>query len=373
MQFITDRDALNEAVNIVQKAAAVKSAIPALEGILIETRNDILHFTAYDLNVSIDYELSASIEEEGSIVLPARLFSDIVRKLPSSNIEIKTDEKLHVHIASGASEFTIMGIDTDEFPEISPPSQQNRISIDINAFKRLVRQTIFAAAQNDLKPVLTGVLFKPNTEEKSICAVAVDGFRLAIKKESYEDLKGQSNQFIVPMRTLSELLKILPDTEDKILNILIGDKNITFVFEQMTLTSRLLEGEFLNYESAIPQNCVFKVTVPVREFSQMIERASLLTSSTIKSPIRCEFDIASIKVTTSSNIGKFCDEIKTEQFNQQLIIGFNHKYMLDALGACDESEVVFELTNPLSPIVIKPCEGDGFLFMVLPVRLNLEA
>lgn len=372
MKFSCDRNVLNEAINIVQKAASVKSTIPALEGILIEIQQPgIVHFSAYDLSISISYQIDAEDTEPGTVILSSKLFGEIVRKLPSCPVTIEADNKTFLTtICGGNSNFTITGMSPENFPELPDVLSDDGIILTYSDFKNMVRQTIFAVSITDLKPILTGVLFELNKEEGRVSAVAVDNFRLAIRKAPFQQVTGNFSKVVIPSRALNEMVKILPDSEDDTLQICHSKNFVAFRFGGVQLVSRLLEGEFLDYKAALPKDYKFRVNVNVRDFSQVIERAALMANATIISPIRCDFDFDHIDITTASNIGKFNDSVPCEPFSDKMVIGFNYKYMLAALSACDDEEVVIELQSNLAPIILKPKDKDDYLFLVLPLRMK---
>ena len=219
---------------------------------------------------------------------------------------------------------------------------------------------------------IKGILFDIDTEEKIVRSVAVDGVRLAVRKEKYISFQGEMTKFVIPRKTVMELLKNLPDDTEMVVNVSVSHKHIIFRMEEMVLTSRRLQGEFLNYNNAIPTEYTFALTVDKRQFASSIERAALLVSPTIRIPIRCTFDFNMIKLSTATNMGMFYDEFEVEPFQNTLEVGFNHKLMLDALNACDQSEIKIELGGSTAPIVLRPAEGDDFIFLVLPMRLSHE-
>ena len=372
MKFSCDRSILNEAINIVQKAASAKSTIPALEGILIEISDEgKVLMSAYDQNISISYEIEADDTEHGVIILNSRIFGDIIRKLPACTVTIEADNRTYLtHITGGNSNFTITGMSDENFPELPGVLSEDGIILTYSNFKTMVRQTIFAVSITDLKPILTGVLFELNKEEGSISAVAVDNFRLAIRKVPFEQVQGNFSKVVIPSRALNELLKILPDSDEETIEIRHSGSFVSFKFDSVHLVSRLLEGEFLDYKAAIPKNYKFRVKTNVRDFEKVIERASLMANASIISPIRCSFDFDHIDISTASNIGKFEDSIECEEFSEKMVIGFNYKYMLAALAACDDEEIMIELQSNLAPIILRPMDRDDYLFLVLPLRMK---
>ena len=372
MRFVCQKDKLNEAVSIVSKAASVKSTISALEGIKAEIKDGLIKLSAYDFTLAISASFDADVVEEGTIIFPAKLFGDIIRKLPNGEIYIEADENYQIKISAGGSFFNIMGVSPEDFPEIPTVETIDRVDLAVPAFKRLVKQTIYAASTLDIKPILTGILFQINDEESSVLAVGLDQFRLALKKESFEYKSGNLSEFIVPAKILKEIINILPEETDSNIGISVSGKNVMFTYENFIIVSRTLEGEFLNYKNVIPKDSSFEVKIKTRDLRAMIDRAALITSNAIKSPIRCDFDFDSIKISTASNIGKFTDMINTDNFGQKMTVGFNNKFMLEALSACDSDDIIIKINSELTPILILPPEGDDFLFMVLPMRLNLD-
>lgn len=373
MNFVCQRDKLSEAVNVVSKAASVKSTITALEGIKAEVKDGKIKMSAYDFNVAISAVFDANTVENGTIIFPAKLFSDIVRKLPGGeDVYIEADDGYQIKISCGGTVFNIMGVSPQDFPEIPSVLDENCVELTVSAFKRLIKHTVYAASQTDLKPILTGILFEINDRESFISAVGLDQYRLSLKRESFEYKSGDINKFIVPAKTLKELLNILPEESENNIRICVSEKNVMFCYDNFVMISRTLEGEFLDYRKVIPADFKFKVRVKTRELRSMIDRAALITSNAIKSPIRCDFDFDTVKISTASNIGKFTEVINVPNFAEKLTVGFNNKFMLEALSACDADEILIRLCTELTPIILEPVEGEDFLSMVLPMRLNLD-
>ena len=372
MKFTCDRNALNEAINIVSKAASQKSTIPALEGIQISTFEEgVVHLSAYDLSVSISYDLDAEETEKGIAVLSSKLFGEIIRKLPSGSVTVEIDDKTYLTtIDCGNAHFTITGMSDENFPELPDVLSESGIVLTYNDFRTMVRQTIFAVSITDLKPILTGVLFELNQQAGTVSAVAVDNFRLAIRKVPFVQVNGGFNKVVIPSRALNEMLKILPESEEDTIEISNSKNFVAFRFGNVKLVCRLLEGEFLDYKAALPKEHKFYIDVNVREFTRIIDRAALMANSTIISPIRCNFDYDRIEISTVSNIGKFSDTMLTETFSENMVIGFNYKYMLAALAACDDDEIRIELQSNLAPIILRPKDKDDYLFLVLPLRMK---
>ncbi len=373
MRFVCRRDILNDAVGTVSKAAAVKSANSTLEGIKAEAKDGTLFLTAYDFNIAICSDIEATVIKEGVLIFPAKRFCDIIRKGSGEDVEIAADESGKITIVCGNSSFDIEGMPAADYPSLPKVDKKERVELTISAFRRLIKQTVYAAAQTEQRPILTGILFEIDDAQQCITAVGVDSARLALKRESYEKKTGGLEKFIVPAKYLNELLKILPEDSENSISISVSDKHAVFEYEQFRFLTRTLEGEFLNYKSVIPESCRFKVKVNTRELRSVFDRASLIAiSEAIKSPIRCEFDYDRIKVSTASNKGRFSEFIEVENFGEKITVGFNNKLMLEALSACDSEKITIGLNSELTPLVLEPQEGNGFLSLVVPMRLNLD-
>lgn len=367
MKVICNKDKLCDAVTNVSRAVSSKSTILALEGILLQAKGDSLSLTGYDLELGITTTIDAKVEGEGEIILSARLLSDMIRRMPYEVIEISSDEKLLTQIVSGAAEYTILGLDPQEFPELPTVSGEPLLEMEAGALKSMIDQTLFAVAVSDAKPVHKGSLF--DIKESVLTVVSVDGYRLALRREPVK--VGENVSFVVPGKTLSEVSKLLGDPEKQI-SLTISKKHIIFHIEGYFVISRLLEGEFLDYKAAIPTDQTTEILISTRAFIDSIERISLLISDKLRSPLKVSFLDEVIKSSCSTTIGKAHDEIACKKTGDDVDMGFNSKYLLDALRACSSDEVLLQVNGPLSPMKVVPKESDGFLFLVLPVRLKSE-
>ncbi len=367
MKIICSKQNLVEAVSNVSRAVSTKTSLPALSGILIKASGEYITLTGYDLELGISTQMECKVVEAGEIVLSAKLFFDMIRRMPAEEIVISSDEKLLTTVKSGISEFTILGIDPDEFPELPKLTDSESITLNQCVLKSMIDQTLFAVATSDSKPVHTGSMFE--VEGKTLTVVSVDGYRLAMRKEPVS--LDQELSFIVPGKTLSEVSKLIKD-DDKNLEISVSRKHIVFHIHGYSIISRLLEGEFLDYKAAIPQNSGTTVKIGVRDFIDSIERTSLLISDRLKSPIKLSLDENMIRLSCQTAIGKAYDEVSCEIDGPFCDMGFNNIYLLDALKACGCDKVRLEINGPLSPMKVLPLESDSFLFLVLPVRLKNE-
>ena len=367
MKFTVNKSDITEAVGNIQRAVSTKTSIPALEGILLGAGEAGLELCAYDLELGITTVIPAFVVEPGRAVLSAKLFSDIVRRTPAETITITVDEKNMATLESGYSRFSIIGIPAEEFPELPKLTDSTQFSMAGSVLKSMIRQTLFAIAESDAKPIHQGSLF--NLENGMMDVVSVDGYRLAVRREPVEF--SDSLDFVVPGKTLSEILKLIKETDDPV-EISAGRRHILFKIDNYTVISSLLEGEFLNYKAAIPPESQTEVVLKTREAIDSVERVSLLITDRLKSPVRCLFGENEIKLNCTTSMGRASDQIDVEMTGQSVEIGFNNRYLLEALRNTECDEVKVQLGGPLSPMKVVPKEGDSFLFLVLPVRLKSE-
>ncbi len=367
MKFTCNRHKLNEAVTNVQKAVSSKSTMPALEGILLKTQNNRISLCGYDLEIGITTSIDADIVTEGSIVINAKLFSDIIKKMPEDKITIETNEKLIVYIVSGKVDYKIIGISADEYPELPAVTASETLNINGEALASMIRQTKYAIAENDMKPAHKGSLFE--IQNGTIRVVSVDGYRLAIRNEKIE-YTGEKT-FIVPGKSLSEVSKLISDDSSSV-DMRVGGRHIIFQIGEYSIITRLIEGEFMNYKAALPKQHSTEMKVNTRKFINSIERMSLLLTDRLKSPIRCRIENGLIKCSCNTSVGQAYDEFEADISGEDVEIGFDNKYMLDAMRYTETDMVKIQINGPLSPIVVSPSEGDNFTFLVLPVRLKNE-
>ena len=367
MKFSCEKALLQAAISTTSRAVSPKSSIPALEGILLEAGSD-LRLTGYNLETGIRTIVPADIREEGTLVLGARLFGEIVRKLPDDIVTFQSENYM-VNIKCGMSEFNILGTDPEEFPELPTVEYQNSLILPQSRLKAMISQTLFAVSDNESRPIHTGSLFEVDSEGLTI--VSVDGYRLALRHESIDKKEGaETFSFVVPGAALSEVEKICSDVDEPA-SVTQGARHVMFKVGDTMLVSRRLEGEFLAYRQAIPRNNTIHVEGETRALLSSIDRVSLIISDKLKSPLRCVFDSNLLKISTKTAIGDAYDECPLSGDGGGLEIGFNNKYLMDALKAAPADRVRLELTTGVSPCVILPTEGEeNFLYMVLPVRLK---
>ena len=366
MKFSCEKALLSTAVSTASRAVSPKSSIPAMEGILIEA-GSVLRLTGYNLETGIQATVPAEIREKGSLVLSARLFSEIVRKMPDDILTFSSNG-YNVNIKCGLSEFNILGTDPEEFPELPSVDQQNALTLKQPVLRSMIGQTLFAVSDNESRPVHTGSLF--DVEGNTLTVVSVDGYRLALRRETVEEKHGVENfSFVVPGSALSEVEKIC-SSEEKV-TITQGARHIMFQAGDILLVCRRLEGEFLPYKSAIPRNNTTIIQADSRTLLSCLDRVSLIISEKLKSPLRCVFGDGMLSVSTKTAIGDAADQCPIEGNGGGLEIGFNNKYLMDAIKAAPADKLRLEFTSGVAPCVILPAEGEEtFIYMVLPVRLK---
>lgn len=367
MKFSCEKALLQAAISTTSRAVSPKSSIPALEGILLEAGSD-LRLTGYNLETGIRTIVPADIREEGTLVLGARLFGEIVRKLPDDIVTFQSENYM-VNIKCGMSEFNILGTDPEEFPELPTVEYQNSLILPQSRLKAMISQTLFAVSDNESRPIHTGSLFE--VDSNGLTIVSVDGYRLALRHEAIDKKEGaETFSFVVPGAALSEVEKICSDVDEPA-SVTQGARHVMFKVGDTMLVSRRLEGEFLAYRQAIPRNNTIHVEGETRALLSSIDRVSLIISDKLKSPLRCVFDSNLLKISTKTAIGDAYDECPLSGDGGGLEIGFNNKYLMDALKAAPADRLRLEFTSGVAPCVILPAEGEeNFVYMVLPVRLK---
>lgn len=367
MKFSCEKYLLQSACGTASRAAASKSPIPALEGLLLQA-SDRLTVTGYDLKKGIYTQLEAEVKEQGSVVVGARLFGEMIRRLPDGIVTISTDINNNVNVKCGKSEFNFMGISPEDYPEMPVVDGVNNIALPQKILGSMINQTIFAVADNDMRPIYTGTLFDIEGDELTL--VAVDGYRLAKRSEKLESARMENCSFVVPGSALADIERICGDSEE-LVKISVGAKHISFSIGETVVVSRRLEGEFLNYKKSIPESFKYTVKVDRGEFMSAIDRVALIVSERNTSPVRMSFNDGSIDCLCVTPIGRAEDVCSCEGSGEGLQIGFNDRYLKDALKAAAKEELNVCLNSAASPCIITAADGsDNFTYMILPVRLH---
>ncbi len=367
MRFTCEKNMLVMGLNIAGRTVAQKSSLSVLEGILCKAGLGI-SLTGYNMETAITYDIDADVSDPGECILPAKLFGDIIRRLPEGPVTVVVDESFKVSIRSGYASFTISAESSEDYPELPDVNDGRPVKLPQNKLKELINGTIFAVSENQGRPIHTGVKFE--VTDASITAIAVDGFRLARRTYHPEEGTGREMNFVVPSGSLKEVEKIVSDSEDEA-SFTLGRKHILFQVGKATLVCRLLEGEFLDWRRVVPTNCPIRLVAHVSDLASSVERVGLIVSEKYKSPVRCLFGNQELQMKTNTTIGMAEDRCSFAGDGKELEIGFNVRYLLDALKAVPSEEVTLELTNGLSPIVLTPAEDKfDFSYMVLPVRIK---
>ncbi|MCF2643365.1 MAG: DNA polymerase III subunit beta [Lachnospiraceae bacterium] len=366
MKLICSKQNLLYGVNIVSKAVPTRTTMAILECILIDASSNEIKLTANDMELGIETRIEGQIEERGIIALDAKLFSEIVRKLPDSDVIIETDASFKTTITCETAKFNIIGKPGDDFSYIPLIERNEAIQISQFTLKEVIKQTIFSIADNDNNKLMTGELFEIN--ENQLKVVSLDGHRISIRKiqlkENYADRK-----VVVPGKTLQEISKILPGSAEEDVNIFITDNHIVFEFENTTVVSRLIEGEYFRIDQMLSSDYETKVKINKRKLLDCIDRATLLVREGDKKPIIMNIEGESMELKINSFNGSMNEKIDIKKDGKDILIGFNPKFFIDALRVIDEEEVTLYMVNPKAPCFIKN-EEESFIYLILPVNFN---
>jgi len=369
MKFTCDKTILINNINIVSKAVSSRTTLPILECILLSVDKNGLKMTGNDLEMGIETSyIEAEVISEGTIAIEARLFSEIIKRLPDNGwVIIEVIEDNLVVIKCGKAEFKIMGLSGEEFPVIPKVERNNEYRISAPILKDMIRQTIFAVSLDESKPVLTGELFE--IDANALKLVAVDGFRVAFRSVL---LEGDSPDItvVVPGKTLNEISKILPSDDEVKVSICFTDKHMLIQMDECMVVSRLLDGEFLKYKQILEADYNTSVKIKRDEFLKALERASLISKENKKNPVKLDIERDIIKISSNTETGTSYDELMVETAGDGLSIAFNPKYLIDALKSIEDDTTYMQFTTALSPCIITGEEGCGYKYLVLPLRVN---
>lgn len=368
MKFSCEKLNLQSAISTASRAVAAKSSIPALEGLLLTAQGSSLTVCGYNMQTGIRTRFEADVAEEGELVLNARLFGDIIRRMPDDVITFSSDEKMLVHLSCGDADFDISALSASDFPDLPEVEEKYSVSLPEKTLKSMIQQTSFAVSTNEARPVHMGSLFE--ISDAGLTVVSVDGFRLALRREPLEKIEGGAFSFVAPGTALNEVEKICEDI-DELLTITLGQRHILFEVGETELICRRLEGEFLDYKNAIPRRNPISLVADTRAMLESLERVSVVISEKLKSPVRCVFESDRVLLSAKTASGDAKDVCRIVGDGGGLEIGFNNKYLMDALRYAPAESVKIELNTGISPAIIVPVDGEeSFLYMVLPVRLK---
>ena len=369
MRIICKKSNLVKGVSIVSKAVPSKTTMPILECILIDATTDVIKLTANDMELGIETKIEGEIEERGIIALDAKVFSDIVRKLPDNEVVIETDSSFKTTITCEKAKFNIIGKSGEDFSYIPYIERNEEISISQFTLKEVIRQTIFSIADNENNKLMTGELFE--VANGILKVVGLDGHRIAIRNieltSHADDVK-----VVVPGKTLSEISKILSTNAEDAVTIYFTNNHILFEFDNTTVVSRLIEGEYFRINQMLSSDYETKVTINKKEFLDSIDRATLLIKESEKKPIILSITDGSLEVHVNSSMGSLNEDIDINKDGKDIMIGFNPKFLIDALKVIDDEQIYIYLVNPKAPCFIKDDEGT-FIYLILPVNFNAAA
>lgn len=366
MKLICSKSELQKSVNISLKAVSSKTTMPILECILINASASEITFTSNDMELGIETKVQGIIEEKGIVALDAKLFSEIIRKLPDNEVVIQTDDKLNTTITCEKAKFTIPGRDGEDFAYLPMIEKNDGIVLSQYTLKEVIRQTIFSIATNENNKLMTGELFE--IKDNILKVVSLDGHRIAIRKielkESYGDKK-----VVVPGKTLNEISKILSGEVEDQVQIFFTDNHIVFEFDDTVVVSRLIEGEYFRIEQMLSSDYETKIKINKREFLNCIDRATLFVKEGEKKPIIINIEGDQMVLNINSQIGSMNEDIDIAKEGKDIMIGFNPRFLIDALKVIDDEEITIYLVNPKAPCFIKD-ETESYIYLILPVNFN---
>ncbi|MBQ6888895.1 MAG: DNA polymerase III subunit beta [Lachnospiraceae bacterium] len=366
MKLVCSKSNLLNGVQIVSKAVPSKTTMSILECILIDATRGVIKLTANDMELGIETTIEGDILEKGIIALDAKIFLEIVRKLPDSDITIETDSSYKTTITCEKAKFNIIGKSGDDFSYLPIIERDDSVVVSQFTLKEIVRQTIFSISDNDNNKLMTGELFEINGNELKV--VSLDGHRISIRKI---ELKNDypNKKVVVPGKTLNEVSKILSGETDKDVSIFFADKHVVFEFDNTVVVSRLIEGEYFKIDQMLSSDYETKVKINKREFLNCIDRATLLVKEGDKKPIIINITDDTMELKINSTVGSMNEEIDIAKSGKDLMIGFNPKFLIDALKVIDEEEIEIYLVNPKAPCFIKNPE-ESYIYLILPVNFT---
>lgn len=367
MNFICNQSKLTKALNIVSKAVSTRTTIPILRGILLEVSGDMLTLSASDLDISIIKTVKIQGNQDGRIVVNAKLFSDVIRKLPNSDIEFKLEDgKLLISCLN--SKFDLIVSSADDFPNVNKISQENSMVFDKNIFKDIIKRTTFAASIDESKGIITGTLIE--LSDNSLKMVAIDGFRMAVNTEEISE--NYNGKIVISSKILNDIGRIISESEEDVdyIKFSMSDNSASVRYGSIEVNLRLMEGEFIKYNDVLPKENPIKIRVNRVALNEAIERASLLSKEGKNNLIKLDCTQGSMAISSRSDEGSVVEEVLIEKSGDDIEIGFNAKYLIDILKVIDDEEIELNMNNPISPCLVKPTEGIRYEYLILPVRIT---
>lgn len=368
MKFSCNQNKLSKSLNIVSRGISVRTTLPILKGILLDVKDGTLTISSSDLDISIIRSMKIDSSENGKVVVNAKIFTDIIKKLPSADIEFTVREENKIEIKCLNTDFEIICISPDEFPTIPTTSFDDAMSFHKETFKELIRRTQFAAHSDESRGVISGILIE--MEKSCLKMVAIDGYRMAINKE--ETVIEHENSFVISARIMGELSKIISDSQDEsdIIKIKKNGNNLSALIGNNEVNLRIMDGDFLKYNEMVPSDSSIHVKIDRRSLNEAIDRASIFSIEGQNNLIKLNIKDDLMEISSRSQDGSVIEDVMIEKKGGDIEIGFNAKYLIDILKVIDDEEIMMYFNSPVTPCVVTPVESDNYLFLVLPVRVK---
>ncbi len=369
MKISLDRDALLSQLQTVTRVASTRSAIQALSGVQLDATGDVCELRATDTDVSLRVPLDASIDRPGSLVLPGRLILDVVRSLPANQVSLEQRATEHdVELISGNATFHIRTLHSEDFPPFPDPDPATAVTLPAAAFVQTAQKVAGSASRDETRPVLTGILVSASTTEVSM--VATDSYRLSVKRTVLAEPLSAGFEVNVPSRALQELARIAAHSDDETLSVSVRQNQVVFVLGKVVLSSRLIDGQFPNYRQLLPETFEHQLRIPSSELGDVVRRISLLAQK--NAPLRLAFAPGELTVSAQTpDIGEAREAMPVAFQGEPLEIGFNPEFLRDGLDAIDHGDVIMKLISPLRPGLLEAGDDSGFLYLIMPIRLNV--
>jgi len=369
VKIICAKNLLADGLSIVSKVASAKSTIPILECCLLVVDANGLKLTAKDSEMTIQTNfIESEVVEEGSIALDIKIFTDIVKGLPGPTIEITCDDKFLTVIRSGKSEFKILGMNPEEFPDIPNVPKNQAYSLPSISLKNMIRQTVFSVSTDATKPVLCGQLM--DIANDTLRVVSVDGFRISMRQDKVDGSSSDNLKMIVPSKTMGEVGKLLSADGDAVINFYCTDKHLLFELDSCIVVSNLIEGEYINYENMLAGEVTTLITVSRAELLESVDRATLISKDTKKNPVKFKISDSVMAITSNAEMGTSYEELNVLQDGPDLEIGFNPKYITDVMRALEGEKITISFSSSVSPCIIRVEDSEDYKYLVLPLRLR---
>ncbi len=366
MKIVCSRSNLLKGVNIVSKAVSSKTTLPILECILIESHNGVIKMTANDLELGIETTIEGSILKEGTVAIEARIFSEIIRRLPENDVTIEVTDNYHTLITCEKAKFNLAGRSGDDFSALPHIEKENHITLSQYALKEIIKQTIFSISDNDNNVIMTGELFQ--VDDQTFKVVSLDGFRISIRRIELKDHYDHVNM-IIPGKTLNDLTKILSGETEEEIKIYFTRNHLLFEFENTKVVSRIIDGEYFKIDQMLSNDYQTKIRVNKKDFLNCIERSTLLVREGEKKPIIMNITDGNMELQVKSSIGSMDEEIAIQKEGKDIAIAFNQKYLIEAIRVIDDEEIDIYMTNAKAPCIIKD-EKESYIYLILPVNFN---